>query len=89
MLTEEEAKTKWCFHFIASHTNPRERGALRVKSGDEVSPSTPIPPFAHACIGSACMAWRATSVNELTEVVFAGTREGKPGTGFCGLAGKP
>lgn len=42
-MTEEEAKTKWCPHAIASHTNPRQHNG-------EV--------WLHNCIGSACMAWR-------------------------------
>jgi len=42
-MTEEEAKTKWCPHAIASHTNPRQHNG-------EV--------WLHNCLGSACMAWR-------------------------------
>lgn len=55
-MTEEEAKTKWCFHFIASHTNPRQRDWAE---GDEQR-GEPTGPFLHRCIGSACMAWRWT-----------------------------
>ena len=43
-MTEDEAKTKWCPHAVASHTDPRQRVEDR---------------FLHHCIGSACMAWRA------------------------------
>ncbi len=45
IVTEEEAKTKWCRHVVASHTNPRMGFA-----GD-------TGPRTHNCIGSECMAW--------------------------------
>ncbi len=72
-MTEEEAKTKWCPHAIASHTNPRQHNG-------EV--------WLHNCIGSACMAWRrrrwfwwpAMTIGEQWE---------RKAMGRCGLAGKP
>lgn len=54
-MTEEQAKTKWCFHHIASHTNPRHRAWAE---GDEQLPE-PTGPFTYHCIASACMAWRS------------------------------
>lgn len=48
-MTEQEAKTKWCPHAVASHTDPRKR------IGDG---------WLHACIGSACMAWRTTTADD-------------------------
>lgn len=75
-MTEDEAKTKWCFHFIASHNDPRqpqsEHGLSRGLPG----------PFAHHCIASACMAWRW----DAPERTMPGYR--RPVTdGHCGLAG--
>ena len=72
-MTEDEAKTKWCPHVIASHTNPRQ------KPGED--------DWLHACIGSACMAWRWSRVTSADPVsnAYAGAID----DGFCGLAGKP
>lgn len=64
-MTEEEAKTKWCPHAIASHTNPRQHNG-------EV--------WLHNCIGSACMAWRwsdETMTREASDSGFCGLA-GKP-----------
>lgn len=52
-MTEEEAKTKWCAHAIASHTNPRGK-ARWDENGFEITEER----FSHNCIGSRCMAWR-------------------------------
>ena len=94
-MTEEEAKTKWCPHAIASHTNPRQ------KMGDG---------WLHNCIGSACMAWRwdnnALTIRMRAEVLgkaqdeimtpeyyarnhMGDEHEALPREGFCGLAGRP
>jgi hypothetical protein len=52
-MTEDEAKTKWCPHAVASHTDPRaQTGYQREELG------LPADTFLHACIGSGCMAWR-------------------------------
>jgi len=69
MLTEEEAKTKWC-----PQSGPHEGGHHPKQS----------------CIGSACMAWR----NETTEQINPDQppHEWVPvptGRGYCGLAGRP
>lgn len=102
-MTEEEAKTKWCPHAIASHTNPRQHNG-------EV--------WLHNCIGSACMAWRwegDKTNGDIVEERFIGAGEQYPTAppgyrwrtgakdvghgprpialfariGYCGLAGKP
>lgn len=50
-MTEDEAKTKWCFAAVASHTDPRR--------GFEEDTGTPYP-LTFPCLGSRCMAWRWT-----------------------------
>ena len=52
-MTEAEAKTKWCPHAVASHTDPRGASGY---ARDELG--LPADTFIHACIGSRCMAWR-------------------------------
>lgn len=52
-MTEDEAKTKWCPHTVASHTDPR---AISGYEREEIG--LPANTFLHACIASACMAWR-------------------------------
>lgn len=81
MMTEKEAKTKWCPHAVASHTDPRARTAY---ANEQLG--LPEGTFVHACIGSACMAWRAggsrmTDQTQDTVTMVA--------TGYCGLAGVP
>jgi hypothetical protein len=55
-MTEDEAKTKWCFAFTASHTDPRAREYLNADGAFDADASGP---FRHHCIGSDCMAWRS------------------------------
>jgi hypothetical protein len=91
-MTEDEAETKWCFHFIASHTNPRQpQSQYGIEQG---LPS----PFSYHCIASACMAWRKSTV-------YIDRATGEPAIpgqaaigdlelrysahGYCGLAGQP
>jgi hypothetical protein len=50
LITEQEAKQKWCPHAVASHTDPR-RG---FREGLSIRPDG----MGHECIASACMAWR-------------------------------
>ena len=83
MLTEDEAKTKWCPHAVASHTDPR--GHSKYKNERL---GLPEDTFVHACIGSACMAWRWADGPH--DDVDGDTR--LDGTvakaqGYCGLAG--
>lgn len=89
-MTEDEAKTKWCPHAVASHTNPR--------AGFETSEQLDgLPPYpkTFACIASACMAWRWIKLPyEETRLVHepgyaepVQARRQIPGDGYCGLAG--
>lgn len=78
-MNEAEAKTKWCPHAVASHTDPRGRTGYG-------RPNLGLPPetFIHACIGSACMVWRWRQ-----EPLPAVVDDAVEGEGFCGLAGTP
>lgn len=82
-MVESEAKTKWCFAFTASHTDPRAREYV---DADGAFDATATGPFRHHCIGSDCMAWRW---NRRTYPKSGGgygtTLSDKDG--FCGLAG--
>lgn len=85
LLTEDEAKTKWCPHV----RHPDEVGGTFNRGRVE-----PLNDHEHNdgtlcnCIASACMAWR------WADLLHAGTvvKEGRPIAamkGFCGLAGNP
>lgn len=79
MLTEDEARGKWCPMARVPYRNPPEwahvvTGAINRGAGYERE---------CRCIASACMAW------QWRDNPF--THDGKPNTrrrGFCGLAGK-
>ena len=81
MYTEAEAKTKWCPHAVASHTDPR-RG-FRKEDGGE----WPVEPN-HPCIASMCMAWRWVNKAGYT-INIDGVEQAIPQRGHCGLSGKP
>jgi hypothetical protein len=76
-LTEAEARTKWCPHAVASHTDPR-RGFRKGHVFDD---------NCFACIASGCSQWRAA----LKPVYDDGQPCGTAPTdkGYCGLAGRP
>lgn len=80
LITEEEAKTKWC---------PHRRS---IEFNYHVS-STPVATNATAtCIASDCMAWRRHETRQFKsradmEFHRSGKRLSPPG--FCGLAGAP
>lgn len=79
-MTEDEAKTKWCFAAVASHTNPR--------AGFD----DPAYPKVFPCIASACMAWRWDLDGFDLDFDEAGpirVRKTKLAHGYCGLAGRP
>jgi len=67
-MTEQEARTKWCFAAVASHTNPRSGF-----DGDK-------GPIIFPCIGSACMAWRWTTFS-LSTGSMPSTTDGYCGLG--------
>lgn len=67
-MTEEEARTKWCFAAVASHTDPRQGFHENSGGMSKVFP----------CLGSACMAWRwSDHINSQPEIGYCGLA-GKP-----------
>lgn len=81
MLTEKEAKTKWCPH-VRAHAYVPEGGV----SVNRAYPDGVMNIERACCIASACMAWRWAEMPIADESKFMGT---VPGTGHCGLAGMP
>lgn len=92
VMTEEEAKKKWCPHarvdsgFAGSgvvNRYPKRDGRCRDVSMQEAMLNETVN-----CIGSQCMAWRWL---EKFVAVPGGhfIPEENPTTGYCGLAGKP
>lgn len=82
MITEEEAKAKWCpFARAIGHATDGATHAInRAYPGGELDIEW------SRCIASACMAWRwAEKWDTLNDEYETGplTR------GYCGLAGKP
>ncbi len=74
MLTEQEAKAKWCP--FARTINRHDSGAAVAA----VNRSSKYPYDNCLCLASACMAWR------FAEVEYATTKS-TDGKGWCGLAG--
>lgn len=107
-MTEDEAKTKWCPHARerAAQGMP-DGGGNRTPYGDAgdgpaADDYTREQAMLFPCIGSACMAWRWDSEEDLVKVAAdtvtsrAAAEKYKwdivcdvPATGYCGLAGKP
>lgn len=79
MMTEDEAKTKWC-PFVLSYmenrhgstTPPSNRYEVQTESGWKTNES----PSSCRCIASDCMAWR-----------WGGFTQDGDDMGYCGLAG--
>lgn len=97
LLTEEEAKTRWC-PFVRMSNGPDGSWNTMRDVRDET---------AYFCRGSACMAWRiGESAKKKVQSVVSGDSafwvdvaapeyanrqalEVRDGRGYCGLAGKP
>lgn len=88
-MTEDQAKTKWCFAFTASHTDPRAR---EYRDSDGAFDASATGPFRFHCIGSDCMAWRKDREQfrhpdgRLTQTDTTGVGRWVE-DGHCGLAG--
>lgn len=100
MLTEQEARTKWCPFGRTPHF-ARDVGLQGVVAANRAEQSfedavagIPEKPLATcSCIASDCMAWRGmetSEFNDRTETEFRKTgKRIKSDTGYCGLAGEP
>ena len=77
MLTEEQAKEKFCPVARVIKTN----GAAELVAGNRDSEDQPLG----NCIASECMAWRIAEM--ATHDVDTG-KEIHPERGYCGLAGQ-
>lgn len=95
MMTEQEAREKWCP--MARAVLGMDLDEMRGIVGNRTGPMETGVAATH-CFASYCMAWRwvfepVEYGGSSTEIVWAG--QGKPPThiqtdrGFCGLAGKP
>jgi len=98
VITEEEARKKWCpFVRLLSVTTRDGKPEAAIASFNRIAlspdPSTHVmSPETARCIASECMAWRWAKVKDVI------TREPPPGHyewvdsdvyGYCGLAGAP
>ena len=100
LLTEEDAKAKWCpmarslHHYLVTD---KEFGGTKAvfegapnrlyRSFDNVSDAN--PPWSR-CIGSTCMAWREVTPAHDPMHRSDGTEYfAKPARGYCGAFGKP
>jgi len=100
-MTESEAKTKWCpfarpVLLEAPRSDIRQYGRLWVPQGRTATfkEEGDIDRIEDYCIGSQCMAWRATD-NEIKSDAEGPIEYGRAmktsdyvSAGYCGLAGK-
>lgn len=80
MMTEQEAKERWCpFARVLNQKYFPAHNRIVSSMGSEMNPRT------SRCIGSACMAWRWVRTDRSTadRIDIDLTR------GYCGLAGNP
>lgn len=92
-MTEDEAKTKWC-PFVKTNVIPSDGfmgAALLISTGRTVlkADNDRVQVEDH-CIGSGCMAWRWSFVENPGASPFTEPPRKRSDTeGHCGLAGKP
>jgi len=93
-MTEYEAKTKWCPFvrtLIAESRDPNGAPNIIHPQGamnrvGVVGEDGSLAPRSSLCIGSECMAWRWIKKPKAAQPLG---KPGKPGKGYCGLAGRP
>lgn len=94
MITEEEAKTKWCPFARDSMLEECTMGVTTYNFNRGFADAGEIVPKSCLCIASECMAWRKTGAvgtnarGERVDRDLDG-RTTWMDTGYCGLAGKP
>jgi hypothetical protein len=85
ILTEEEAKKRWCPHariFQSNVSSLSFNRHLEIKNGN-ISRMLDVPPGAQ-CIGSKCMAWTWIDPDKPMEIDLV-TSDVEPRLGRCGL----
>ncbi len=80
MMTEEQAREKWCPHARVSASN---EPALGNHAANRWENPQGLPDGA-GCIASDCMAWRWQDSLSIRD----GEQPSKSNNGYCGLAGK-
>ena len=92
MMTENEAKTKWCpFAQVSYHRPDGDSPAHNRSTADGEDIDMAWLGIGALCIGSACMAWR-WAVSPLDALAILKNANGERGgsyekeSGFCGLA---
>lgn len=91
MMTEEEAKTKWCPHARYVIDDSGAGPSPGYPTGNRFGGHEPSEGRC-LCIASSCMAWRWSEEprpGNRTNNDFDVPGPDVPGTGYCGLAGKP
>ena len=87
ILTEEEAKTKWCPMARYGELHGPEQGAAAAFNYNRTDvPNAPPIPNTCRCIASECMAWKWETAGE-----DMGRQHNNPGAerhGYCGLTSK-
>ncbi len=86
MLTEEEAKTKWC-PFARCNGETEDHYPISNR-GDVMMPRNDTFAEGFRCLASECMAWRSTDNKTFPCAPGDEPRPSEP-AGYCGLAGKP
>ncbi len=92
ILTEADAKTKWCPHVrivngVVAPDGRSTHNVLQAPYNRIVEETAWAYPQGAACISSACTQWRW--VEEPKTVQDGQTFQYTPGRGYCGLAGRP
>lgn len=96
ILTEEEAKEKWCpFAQILGTLSKGEQNTIVAHGPHNRGYQTGVGLASCHCIASGCMAWRWWETNVKDENALdnfgnkPGTRLDRRTYGSCGLAGRP
>ena len=85
MITEKEAKTKWCP--LVRVGGPMQTEAEGTSANRWAGQSVTAPQACdYLCIGSACMAWRTGIWDHQRNLK---PEDRTPGVGYCGAFGRP
>lgn len=88
ILTEEEAKQRWCPQARSVGSVLDAGNTNRIHAGyNRDHPSGNMP----ACIASSCLFWRWAEEKKIRDIdlVTSDVVDLPPRRGFCGIAGKP